>query len=107
MSLARVRSYTEPGFRMTIEQHQAKAEQLLRAAGILPVVTVDSVEQARRLADALLEGGLRSIELTLRTPVALEALAALKRDLPDVVVGAGTVLTTAQARDRKSTRLNS
>src|SRR3546814_20251234 len=64
----RVRSYTEPGFRMTIEQHQAKAEQLLRDAGILPVVTVDSVEQARRLADALLDGGLRSIELTLRTP---------------------------------------
>ena len=83
---------------MSIEQHQAKAEQLLRTAGILPVVTVESVDQARRLADALLEGGLRSIELTLRTPVALEALAALKRDLPDVVVGAGTVLTSEQAR---------
>src|SRR3546814_19423912 len=98
MSLARVRSYTEPGFRMTIEQHQAKAEQLLRDAGILPVVTVDSVEQARRLADALLEGGLRSIELTLRPPAALAALAALKRDLPAAVVGAGTVLTTQPAR---------
>src|SRR3546814_3195718 len=72
---AQVRSYDHPGssFPMTIEQHQAKAEQLLRTAGILPVVTVDSVEQARRLADALLEGGLRSIELTLRTPVALAA----------------------------------
>ena len=81
---------------MTIDQHQAKAEQLLRAAGILPVVTVDSVDQARRLADALLEGGLRSIELTLRTPAALDALAALKRELPDAVVGAGTVLTTEQ-----------
>jgi len=83
---------------MTIERHQQTAEQLLRTAGILPVVTVDSVEQARRLADALFEGGLRSIELTLRTPVALEALAALKRDLPDVVVGAGTVLTNEQIR---------
>ena len=83
---------------MTIERHQQTAEQLRRTAGILPVVTVDSVEQARRLADALFEGGLRSIELTLRTPVALEALAALKRDLPDVVVGAGTVLTTEQIR---------
>ena len=81
---------------MTIDQHQAKAEQLLRAAGILPVVTVDSVDQAMRLADALLEGGLRSIELTLRTPAALDALAALKRELPDAVVGAGTVLTTEQ-----------
>src|SRR3546814_5054730 len=87
---------------MSIEQHQAKAEQLLRTAGILPVVTVDSVEQARRLADALLEGGLRSIELTLRTPVALEALAALKRDLPDVVVGAGTVLTTERSEEHTS-----
>jgi 2-dehydro-3-deoxyphosphogluconate aldolase / (4S)-4-hydroxy-2-oxoglutarate aldolase len=93
-----VRSYDEAGFSMTIEQHQQKAEQLLRDAGILPVVTVDSVEQARRLADALLEGGLRSIELTLRTPAALDALAALKRDLPDIVVGAGTVLTTEQIR---------
>src|SRR3546814_8705714 len=121
---------------MTIEQHQQHAQQLLRDVGIRPVVTVDSVEQARRRADALLEGGLRSIELTLRTPVALEALAALKRDLPDVVVGAGTVLTSEQIRrsidagadflvtpgtpsaladalapapipDRKSTRLNS
>src|SRR3546814_21026383 len=85
---------------MTIEQHQAKAEQLLRTAGILPVVTVDSVEQARRLADALLEGGLRSIELTLRTPVALAALAALKRDLPDDVVGAGPELTTRSEEPR-------
>src|SRR3546814_16894774 len=83
---------------MTIEQHQAKAEQLLRDAGILPVVTVDSVEQARRLADALLAGGLRSIELTLRTPVALEALAALKRAMPAVVVGAGTVPPGEQIR---------
>lgn len=83
---------------MTIEQYQQKAEQLLRAAGILPVVTVDSIEQAMRLADALLEGGLHSIELTLRTPAALDALAALKRDLPEIVIGAGTVLTEEQIR---------
>ncbi len=83
---------------MTLEQHQQQAERLLRDAGILPVVTVDSVEQARRLADALLEGGLRAIELTLRTPVALDALAALKQGFPDIVVGAGTVLTPQQVR---------
>src|SRR5688500_1060017 len=81
---------------MTIEQHQQKAEYLLRNAGILPVVTVDSVEQAKRLADALLAGGLHSIELTLRTPAALDALAALKRELPDIIIGAGTVLTRRQ-----------
>ena len=83
---------------MTIEHHQRQAGQILRTAGILPVVTVDGVEQAKRLADALLAGGLRSIELTLRTPVALDALAALKRELPEIVIGAGTVLTPAQIR---------
>ncbi|TKR33125.1 bifunctional 4-hydroxy-2-oxoglutarate aldolase/2-dehydro-3-deoxy-phosphogluconate aldolase [Luteimonas gilva] len=83
---------------MSIAEHQNQAERLLRDAGILPIVTVDSIDQARRLADALLAGGLRSIELTLRTPVALEALAALKKSLPEIVIGAGTVLTEAQIR---------
>lgn len=82
---------------MTIERLQQQAEHLLRDAGILPVVTVDDIPQARRLAGALLEGGLRSIELTLRTPAALEALSVLKREFPDVAVGAGTVLTPEQA----------
>jgi len=83
---------------MTIARHQDRAEQILRAAGILPVVTVDSVDQARKLADALLAGGLRAIELTLRTPVAIEALTALKKALPDIVIGAGTVLTDDQIK---------
>jgi 2-dehydro-3-deoxyphosphogluconate aldolase / (4S)-4-hydroxy-2-oxoglutarate aldolase len=83
---------------MSIESQQTEAERLLQDAGILPVVTVDGIEQARRLANALLEGGLRTIELTLRTPVALAALAALKRDLPGIVIGAGTVLTPEQIR---------
>jgi len=81
---------------MSIAKHQDRAEQLLTAAGILPVVTVHTLDQARAVSAALLEGGLPAIELTLRTPVAMEALAMLKRELPDVVVGAGTVLTVAQ-----------
>ncbi len=81
---------------MNLAEHQNRAEQLLHAAGILPVVTVHTLEQARRVSAALLEGGLPAIELTLRTPVAMEALAMLKRELPDVVVGAGTVLDTNQ-----------
>src|SRR3546814_13074257 len=82
---AQVRSYDHPGssFPMTIAQHQATAEHLLRTAGILPVVTVDRVEQARRLADAMLEAGLRSIALTLRQPDSPQALA----DRPRVVSG--------------------
>lgn len=83
---------------MTIAQHQDRAEHLLTAAGILPVVTVHTLDQARAVSAALLEGGLPAIELTLRTPVAMDALSMLKRELPDVVVGAGTVLTVAQMR---------
>jgi 2-dehydro-3-deoxyphosphogluconate aldolase/(4S)-4-hydroxy-2-oxoglutarate aldolase len=83
---------------MTIAQQQDTAEQILRTAGILPVVTVDSVDQARKLADALLAGGLRTIELTLRTPIAIEALAILKKTLPDIVIGAGTVLSEEQIK---------
>lgn len=81
---------------MTIELRQLKAEQLLRAAGILPVVTVHTLDQARRVCRALLDGGLPAIELTLRTPVAMEALAMLKRELPGIVIGAGTVLSVEQ-----------
>ncbi|MBD9367922.1 bifunctional 4-hydroxy-2-oxoglutarate aldolase/2-dehydro-3-deoxy-phosphogluconate aldolase [Xanthomonas sp. XNM01] len=81
---------------MSIAVHQAKAETLLRAAGILPVVTANSVDEARRLSAALLKGGLTAIELTLRTPAALDALVALKKELPDIAVGMGTVLTVEQ-----------
>lgn len=83
---------------MTIEARTQKAEALLNAAGILPVVTVHSLDEARKVSQALLEGGLPAIELTLRTPVAMEALAMLKRELPDIVIGAGTVLTKDQMR---------
>lgn len=83
---------------MTIAEHQERAGQLLRDAGILPVVTVDSVDQAKRLADALLGGGLRALELTLRTAVALEALAELKTSMPEIVIGAGTVVDEAGMR---------
>ena len=81
---------------MTIAQRQQKAEQLLRAAGILPVVTIHTLDEARQVSAALLEGGLPAIELTLRTPVAMQALAMLKRELPGIAVGAGTVLSTEQ-----------
>ena len=81
---------------MTIADTQAQAEQLLHRAGILPVVTAHSVDQARRLSAALLRGGLGAIELTLRTPAALDALVALKKELPDIAVGMGTVLDAEQ-----------
>ena len=85
-----------------IAERQQRARALLRAARILPIVTADSVEQALAVSRALLEGGLSAIELTLRTPAALPALAALKRELPGVCVGAGTVLDAAQLAEAQA-----
>lgn len=82
---------------------RAAARALLRNAGVLPVVTVESVDQAIAIATALASGGLRAIEVTLRSPAAMAALGAVKRALPGTAVGAGTVLTAdqaAQARDQ-------
>lgn len=78
-------------------QSQLAARKILSDAGVMPVVTVDSDVQAVAIARALAEGGLTAIEITLRTPAAIEAIAAVKRALPDVAVGAGTVLTPEQA----------
>jgi 2-dehydro-3-deoxyphosphogluconate aldolase/(4S)-4-hydroxy-2-oxoglutarate aldolase len=80
----------------SLEQRQRAAETMLREAGVMPVLTVDSVDQGLRSVEALLAGGLRTIELVLRTPAALDALAAIKEGFPQVRVGAGTVLEPAQ-----------
>lgn len=75
---------------------QSTAEAMLREARVMPVLAVDSVDQGLRCVEALAEGGLRTIELVLRTPVALDALAAIKERFADCRVGAGTVLEPAQ-----------
>lgn len=64
---------------------------LLARAPVVPVVTVPSVTAGVKLARALVEGGLPLIEVTLRTPAALEAMAAIAAEVPDAIVGAGTV----------------
>ena len=64
---------------------------LMTAAPVIPVIVVDDVATARPLAEALVEGGLPVLEVTLRTPVALEAMRAMS-DVPGAVVGVGTAL---------------
>jgi 2-dehydro-3-deoxyphosphogluconate aldolase/(4S)-4-hydroxy-2-oxoglutarate aldolase len=78
---------------------QAATRALLRRAGVLPVVTVDTEEQALEVGRALARGGLAAIELTLRSPIAMQALGALKREVPALLVGAGTVRSAAQASE--------
>jgi 2-dehydro-3-deoxyphosphogluconate aldolase/(4S)-4-hydroxy-2-oxoglutarate aldolase len=65
---------------------------LMRLGPVIPVLTIERTEDAVPLAQALAAGGLRVLEVTLRTPVALEAISRIKWEVPDVVVGAGTVL---------------
>lgn len=69
----------------------------VEADGIVPVVTVDRVDDARRVAQAVREGGLRCIEVTFRTEAATAAMKAMVAEFPDMVVGAGTILSWAEA----------
>lgn len=64
--------------------------------GILPVVNPASVDQALQIAQGLQQGGITQIEITLRTPAALEALAEVAKAFPDMAVSAGSVLTPEQ-----------
>ena len=72
---------------------------LLGLAPVLPVVVIEDVADAVPLARALVAGGLPAIEVTLRTPVALEALRAIAGEVPGAVVGAGTVVTPGQVKE--------
>ena len=63
----------------------------LRSIKILPVLTVRSVEEALGLVGALRDGGLKAVEITLRTPVALEALSHVKQAFPELIISAGTI----------------
>jgi 2-dehydro-3-deoxyphosphogluconate aldolase/(4S)-4-hydroxy-2-oxoglutarate aldolase len=71
---------------------------LLSAVPVLPVVVLDDPAHAVPLARALLAGGVCVIEITLRTPAALDVIRAIAGDVPGVVVGAGTVTTPGQVR---------
>jgi 2-dehydro-3-deoxyphosphogluconate aldolase / (4S)-4-hydroxy-2-oxoglutarate aldolase len=65
---------------------------LLRSATVIPVLTIERLEDAVPLARALVAGGVRVLEVTLRTPVAVEAAKAIMADVPEAVVGIGTIL---------------
>lgn len=80
----------------SLQATQHTAIELLRETRILPVVTVASPAQGIAVASALKAGGIRAIEITLRTPAALDAIAAVKHDVGGIVVGAGTVITPHQ-----------
>jgi 2-dehydro-3-deoxyphosphogluconate aldolase/(4S)-4-hydroxy-2-oxoglutarate aldolase len=75
-----------------------QAIELATHGPVIPVITLQRLDDAVPLARALLDGGIRVLELTLRTPVALPAMRAIVRALPDAIVGAGTMRSADDAR---------
>jgi 2-dehydro-3-deoxyphosphogluconate aldolase/(4S)-4-hydroxy-2-oxoglutarate aldolase len=80
----------------------ADATKVLHVSPVIPVVTINDPQHAVPVARALVDGGVGIIELTLRTDSALESLKRIANEVPDILVGAGTILTPAQANDAVS-----
>jgi 2-dehydro-3-deoxyphosphogluconate aldolase / (4S)-4-hydroxy-2-oxoglutarate aldolase len=76
-----------------------KLDAAARKAPVVPVIVVDSARQAAPLARALVKAGITIAEVTLRTPAGLEAIAAMRAEAPDLLVGAGTVLSAKDVDD--------
>ena len=72
--------------------------QKINDSGIIAVLIVDEIKHAVPLANALLKGGVDTIELTLRTPAALDAARLIKKEVPEITLGFGTVLTVDQIK---------
>ena len=77
----------------TMPEKQTRLESILRLAPVIAVVAIDDANAAVPLARALLDGGIHTIEVTLRTPAALDAIRAIAKDLQQAAIGAGTVLS--------------
>ena len=86
---------------MTPALQSQKAAEICHLAPVVPVLVIDDLAHARPLAEALVKGGLPALEVTLRTPVALDAIRAMA-EVPGGVVGAGTLMTPADVKAAKA-----
>ena len=75
--------------------------ELAEFGPVIPVIVIHRIEDAVPLARALVDGGVRVLEVTLRTPVALKCMEAIARAVPEAIVGAGTVRSAGDARAAK------
>ena len=78
---------------------KTSAEQILTAGPVVPVIVINKLEQAVPLAKALVAGGVRVLEVTLRTTCGLEAIRAIAKEVPEAIIGAGTVINPQQLRE--------
>ena len=72
------------------------ALELMGLSPVIPVIVIDDIKHAVPLAKALVEGGTRVLEITMRTPIALEAISIINKEVPGAIVGAGTVTSAAK-----------
>ncbi|WP_373081020.1 bifunctional 4-hydroxy-2-oxoglutarate aldolase/2-dehydro-3-deoxy-phosphogluconate aldolase [Zhongshania sp.] len=77
-------------------------DEIMDLCPVIPVIVIDRAEDAVPLASALFNGGLKVLEVTLRTEFGLAAITAIRKALPDAVVGAGTVVTAEDVRNAKA-----
>lgn len=87
---------------MNIEAKQQQVEATMRLAPVIPVVIIDDVKAAVPMARALVAGGTPAIEVTLRTPAALDAIRAIAQEVEGAVVGVGTVLNAGHLAAAKA-----
>ena len=77
----------------------AISKEFLEPVGVMPVVVIDRVEDAVPVTNALKAGGIKAVEVTLRTPAALDAIRAIKAECEGILVGVGTVVNEQNLKD--------
>ena len=79
-----------------MQHHTQRLDEICATAPVIPVLKLDNAEQALGICTALVNGGLKVLEITLRNDYGLEAIKQISQALPDAIVGAGTVTTPEQ-----------
>ena len=83
---------------MSSNNWKIQPTDVLNAGPVMPVMVIQNLEDAVPLARALVEGGIRVLEITLRTPIALEAIRLISPEVKNAIVGAGTITTPEQLK---------
>lgn len=83
---------------MAMNTSKLTALDVMRDAPVIPVIVLNDIEDAIPLARALVAGGIRMLEVTLRTPQALQCIEAIAKSVPEAVAGAGTIRSAADAQ---------
>jgi len=80
------------------DYHRERVRAVLNASPLIPVITINDIDDAVPLCQALVDGGINVLEITLRTEHGIKAIEKVRKAIPDAWVGAGTVTSIAQYR---------